>query len=200
DSLRFRYEDSMMAITFAQMGFGSVVTESSATADTDGYVGTLGGLPYHIHPTATPAAYEALEAAIAASEVTVIAFTPPVITLAEAQVLQQADIASAYESAISSPVSFKTSAGLTSQFDADADSQMVLMQAAQGYTLAGSVPAGFYWVAADDTQVPFTLADLSGLYQAMLAQGWSAFQKKQALKAQISAATSVQAVQAVVWA
>ncbi|TDV33878.1 hypothetical protein C7405_110129 [Paraburkholderia caballeronis] len=38
-----------------------------------------------------------------------------------------------------------------------------------------------------------------GLYQAMLAQEWAAFQKKQTLKAQIAAASTVAAVQQVIW-
>lgn len=188
-----------MSVTFSQMGFGSTVTAKSATPATDGYDATFGGLPYHVDPNATPDAFAALEAAIAANEVTVIAYVAPVITLAEAQAMQQAVIAAAYESAISAPVSFKTAGGVTETFDADQGSQTVLMQATQGYGLAGAVPSGFYWVAADNTQVPFTLADLGGLYQAMLAQGWAAFQKKQTLKAQITAATTVAAVQAIVW-
>ncbi|WP_407945730.1 DUF4376 domain-containing protein [Paraburkholderia elongata] len=59
--------------------------------------------------------------------------------------------------------------------------------------------AGFYWKSSDNTEVPFALADLKGLYAAMLAQGWAAFQKLQTFKAQVSTATTVIAVQAVVW-
>jgi hypothetical protein len=66
-----------MSITFAQMGFGPTVTGSSATPAADGYVGTLNAMPYHIHPTATPDAYAALEASIAADAVTVISYVPP---------------------------------------------------------------------------------------------------------------------------
>lgn len=189
----------MTTITFAQMGFGATVTAVSATPATDGYEGTFNGLPYHIHPTATPDAWAALESAIAANEVTVNPYVAPVVTLAEAQASQIEAINLAYENAISQPVSYKTAGGAAEAFDADAGSQTILMQAAQGYTLAGAVPSGFYWVAADNTQVPFTLEDLGGLYQAMLAQGWSAFQKKQTLKAQINAATTVDAVIAIVW-
>jgi hypothetical protein len=119
--------------------------------------------------------------------------------LASAQAAQMATIMSAYQAAISDPVSFTTSGGMTKAFQADPDSQTILMAATQGYTLAGAVPSGFYWVSADNAEVPFTLADLSGLYAATLAQGWSAFQKKQTLKAQIAAATTVATVQAITW-
>lgn len=119
--------------------------------------------------------------------------------LAQAQEAQLALIAASYTAAILQPVAFKTAGGVTDTFQADPGSQTVLMQTTQGYSIAGGVPAAFYWVAADNTHVPFTLTDLEGLYQAMLAQGWAAFQHKQTLKAQINAATTVAAVQAISW-
>lgn len=124
---------------------------------------------------------------------------PVVLTLAQAQTAQAALLNAAYASAVVQPVSYTSKGGVTKTFQADSASQTTLMQATQGYTLTGAVPNGFYWVSADNTQVPFTLADLSGLYQAMLAQGWDAFQKKQSLKAQIKAAATVAAVQAITW-
>lgn len=122
-----------------------------------------------------------------------------VLTLGQAQALQISMINAAYASAVAQPVSYAATCGVTKTFQADSLSQTTLMQATQGYNLAGAVPSGFYWVSADNTQVPFTLADLSGLYQAMLAQGWSAFQRKQTLKLQINEATTVAAVQAIIW-
>jgi hypothetical protein len=62
-----------------------------------------------------------------------------------------------------------------------------------------AVPPGFYWVAADNAKVPFTYADLQGLAQAVGAQGAAAFQRLQALKDQVRAATSVAAVEAITW-
>ncbi|MBB5414118.1 DUF4376 domain-containing protein [Paraburkholderia atlantica] len=119
--------------------------------------------------------------------------------LAAAQAIQSATIDAAYAAAIQQSVSFKTAGGVTETFQADAGSQTVLMQATQGYQIAGATPTGFYWKAADNTPVPFTLTDLQGLYQAILAQGWAAFQKRTNLKAEIAAATSVAAVQAINW-
>jgi hypothetical protein len=62
-----------------------------------------------------------------------------------------------------------------------------------------AVPSGFYWVAADNTKVPFTYADLQGLAQAIGTQGEAAFQHLQALKDQVRAATSIAAVEAITW-
>lgn len=81
------------------------------------------------------------------------------------------------------------------------------MQATQGYAIAGAVPSGFYSKAADNTLIPFTLADLHGLYSATLAQGWTAFQKRTTLKQQIDAVSigngtldqALAAVTAIVW-
>jgi hypothetical protein len=119
--------------------------------------------------------------------------------LAAAQAAQDAVIDAAYASAVTQDVSFKTAAGVTETFQADSTSQTMLMQATQGYQIAGAVPANFFWKASDNVLVPFTLADLEGLYGAILGQGWAAFQKRTTLKAEIAAATTVAAVTAVTW-
>jgi len=124
---------------------------------------------------------------------------PPALTLDEARSAQAALVNAAYESAVVRPISYTTKGGLTKTFQADGISQTTLMQATQGYSLSGAVPSGFYWVAIDNAQVPFTLADLSGLYQAMLDRGWATFQKKQSLKAEIMAAETSTAVLAIAW-
>jgi hypothetical protein len=49
------------------------------------------------------------------------------------------------------------------------------------------------------TQVPFTLADLKGLYNATLAQGSTAFQQPQTLKAQVRNEKTVAATQVINW-
>jgi hypothetical protein len=68
-----------------------------------------------------------------------------------------------------------------------------------GLSKAGATPTGFYWVSADNTQVPFSYADIQGLAAAMLSQGWSAFAHLQAQKAIVNASSTVSAVQGVVW-
>lgn len=120
--------------------------------------------------------------------------------LAVAQASQKAVIDAAYADAVTASVTFKTSAGVDGIFQADSDSQEILAKAVQGYQIAGSVPSGFFWKAADNALVTFTLADLENLYVTMLSQGWAAFQKRTTLKAEISAATTVAAVESVVWA
>lgn len=133
---------------------------------------------------------------------------PPVqMTLPQAQAAQIIAIESAYAAAVQQPLSFTTAASVTTTFQADAASQTLLMQATQGYTIAGAVPAGFYWKAADNTLVTFTLADLQGLYSATLAQGWAAFQKRTTLKQQIGEVSigsgtidqGIAAVKAIIW-
>jgi hypothetical protein len=120
--------------------------------------------------------------------------------LVAAQTAQSAQIDAAYYVAIQQNVTFKTAAGVTATFEADADSQTLVTQAEQGYSIAGATPSGFFWKAADNTIIqPFTLADLQGLYAEILAQGWAAFQKRTNLKTQILAATTVAAVQAINW-
>ena len=118
-------------------------------------------------------------------------------SLAQAQSAQVALVTSAYQVAISASVSFTTSGKVTKTFQADAQSRQNLSDMIAACAGAGATPAGFYWVAADNTQVPFTYADLQGLAAAIGTQGWAAFQRLQAAKAAIAAATSVTAAQAV---
>ena len=120
-------------------------------------------------------------------------------SLAQAQATQIATIESGYQNSIIQPIPFTTAGGVTKTFQTDTNSQSVLMQALTGYNLAGSVPSGFFWLAADNTQVPFTLADLKGLAEAMLGQGFVAFSHKATQKAAIRAATTISAVQAIAW-
>lgn len=122
---------------------------------------------------------------------------PP--ALADAQAAQIAILTDAYNAAIQMPVSFTTAGGVTKIFQADSGSQNVLLIATTGYNMVGATPTGFYWVSSDNTQVPFALADLKGLYGVMLTQGNIAFQQLQTLKAAVRAATTVAAAQAVSW-
>lgn len=120
-------------------------------------------------------------------------------TLAQAQADQIAALAAAYAIAIVQPISFTTAAGVTQSYQADSQSVSNATDSMLGCQAAQSTPQGFYWVAADNTQVPFTYADLQGLAAAFFAQGQRAFVKLQTLKAQVRAATSVDQVTTVVW-
>jgi len=110
--------------------------------------------------------------------------------LASAQAAQIEIIEAAYQNAIQQPVSYMSTA-----FQADLDSQGVLAKS----LVAGSVPVGFFWLDANNTQVSMTFAQLQGLAGAMLVQGQTAFAKKTGLKQQIRAATTAAAVQAIAW-
>ena len=121
------------------------------------------------------------------------------LPLALAQANQRELIESAYAAAIAADVSFTTGAGVTKIYQADADSQSSLKDALIGFTPAGATPSGFYWRSLDNTNVPFTLADLQGLAQAMLGQGWAAFQKRISLLEQVAAATTTSQVEAIMW-
>lgn len=119
--------------------------------------------------------------------------------LANAQSAQIDIIEKAYRAAIYADIAFTTAAGVTQTFQADSGSQGILTKSKARYMETGTTPASFFWQAKDNTQVPFTFADLQGLYNAMFDRGQLAFAKKASLKAQIRAATDVASVQAVVW-
>jgi hypothetical protein len=119
-------------------------------------------------------------------------------TLADAQTSQIASMARSYAGAIAQDITFTTAAAVSKVFQADEQSVSNAQAMLSAYGASG-VPSGFYWVAKDDTQVPFTLTDLQGLAKTMGDQGWSAFQRLQARKASILAAGTIAEVQAVTW-
>lgn len=69
---------------FLDMGFAPTVTACSQDPQVDGYHGMLSGLPYQIHPQATPSTWSALTEAIATKKVAVTAWSPPVVDPADA--------------------------------------------------------------------------------------------------------------------
>lgn len=117
---------------------------------------------------------------------------PNPLPMAKAE--KNSELKAAYQVAISQPVAY-----LSTTFQCDEESQQNLNKALTALTPAGATPAGFYWVDAANNQVPMTLAQLQGLAAAMMTQGWAAFQHLQTLKAQVDAATTADAVQAIVW-
>lgn len=119
--------------------------------------------------------------------------------LADDQAYQTALMEQAYSNAVAQDVTFTTAAGVTKTYQADPDSQDILNKTLNVCKTAGAVPDGFWWKSRDNTQVPFTLADLAGLASAMLDQGWAAFQKLTARKNSITAATTSAAVKAITW-
>ena len=128
---------------------------------------------------------------------------PPDLTaaqlLAQAQASQIATLRQSYGAAIQQAVSYTSKGGVTTTYQADPQSVANLTQMLLAFQAAAATPSGFYWVSLDNTQVPFTYADMQGLAAAFGAQGAAAFQHLQTLKAEAMAATSVSAVQAIVW-
>ncbi|MHB1266279.1 MAG: DUF4376 domain-containing protein, partial [Acidithiobacillus ferriphilus] len=107
-------------------------------------------------------------------------------SLPAAQAAQNALNYASYLAAIQGPVSYTSKGGVTAQYQADPGSVTNLQSTILGFQLAQATPAGFYWVALDNSQVPFEYADLLGLAQAMALQGAAAFAKRQSLKAQVA--------------
>lgn len=110
--------------------------------------------------------------------------------LTEAQTVQISTLEADYNTAIQLPVTY-----MATTFQADLLSQNVLTKS----LVAGSVPADFYWLATNNTQVNMTFAQLQGLAGVMLVQGQVAFAKLQAKKKAVRDATTVSAVQLVSW-
>jgi hypothetical protein len=119
--------------------------------------------------------------------------------LAPAQAVQIRTVTASYNSAINQTVSYTSKVGVTETYDADSTSVNTLTYSILGFQSTQTVPTGFYWVAADNTQVPFEYADLQGLASAIITRNAPLFQQLQTLKTQIKMATSVTAVQAIIW-
>ena len=120
---------------------------------------------------------------------------PPAPTLAQVQAQQIAILNAAYRAAIVAPVSFKTAAGTTASFPQDDQAiqfrDQSLEAGAQAWTLN-------LWLDVNGAPVtPFTYADLQGLSAAMEAADTPAYQDLLAKIAQVTAATTVAAVQAI---
>ena len=112
--------------------------------------------------------------------------------LAQAQIKQKSLIETAYQTAITVPIAY-----MGTTFQADNASQDILVKVLLGMQVVGSTPACFAWMDANNAAVPMTLADLQGLYGAVLTRGQAEFTKKIIAKQAVDAATTVAAVQAV---
>ncbi len=120
--------------------------------------------------------------------------------LSDAQEMQKSSVTSAYKKLKYADISFTTAAGVAADFQADESSRTAIKSAIAVYVDGGiALPDGYYWQAADNSQPAFTAADLSGLLAAIVARDWVDFQKLQALKTEIAAATTIEAVQENTW-
>lgn len=121
------------------------------------------------------------------------------LTREQAQAQQIGVLAAAYQAAIAQPIPFTSHAGVTKTYQADPQSIANLQAMIAAFGATQTVPAGFYWVSLDNTQVPFTYADMQGLAAVLGAQGWAAFQHLQTQKAAVLAAPTAPAALAVKW-
>jgi hypothetical protein len=98
-------------------------------------------------------------------------------SLADLKLDKLRDLETAYAAAIAQPINY-----MGTTFQADPASVELMNRAINVYTAAGSVPEGFWWLDAENTKVPMTLAQLQGLGQAVADRVWTSFQHLQNLK------------------
>jgi hypothetical protein len=114
--------------------------------------------------------------------------------LSDAKSTQVRQASRSFTQAITADIVFSTKAGVKQTFQADKKSQESLRSAIQEYTLSGTVPKGFFWIAKDNTPVAFTLNDLQELSKAIKKREWKIFKALQKTKTAIRSAQSVEAV------
>ena len=115
--------------------------------------------------------------------------------LTAAKTAQIATLSQAYAATIQQPVSFTSAGGVAKIFQTDSDSLNKLQQMITAYS--SGTPTGFYWKSADNTKVPFGLADMKGLALVAGNQGWAAFENLQTKSDSVNTATTVAAVVAI---
>ncbi|WP_164707925.1 DUF4376 domain-containing protein [Paraburkholderia phosphatilytica] len=136
---------------------------------------------------------------IDATDLRYLAFSNPSATVPGAKAAQIAALNSAYQAAITAPVSYTTAAGTTATFNQDATAKSNLQNAMLASEKAGTWPLNLWLSAGGEAVTPFTYADLQGLAAAMEAVDAPDYTQLLSLVAQVNAATTVAAVQAVVW-
>jgi hypothetical protein len=88
------------------------------------------------------------------------------------------------------------------QIACDALSRSDIDAVANSVSLGGNFPEGFpmAWKAVDNTYISIPdVAAFTEMYAAMVAQGTANFNKSQTLKAALAAATTKEAIAAIVW-
>jgi hypothetical protein len=120
-------------------------------------------------------------------------------SLLSVQEIQNSLLQKAYEQAIIQPVLYTSIGGITSTYQADAKSISNITAMQLAFAAIQTVPNGFYWVAEDNTHIPFVYRDIQGLATALGIQGFTSFAHLQIKKAEVLAATTNIAVEAIVW-
>lgn len=124
-------------------------------------------------------------------------------TLLQAQAAQITKLQAAYDAAVSAPVTFKNAAGVTSTYPAGNTliSNGMTAQQMLSTILAGGASAWTLgkWLDTDGVAQTFTFADVQGLAAAVEAVDAPDYMELVSLIAQVQDATTVAAVQAIVW-
>ena len=126
--------------------------------------------------------------------------TPPPANynLSVYQANQIALVANQLQMALVAPYSFTTSGGVTSSFPMDAVSQANYHNAFTAYINGQFIlPSGFFFFDVNEVEVPFTVADIKALYEALVSRGQSAYASYAKAKTDILSATTVSAIQAI---
>ena len=145
-------------------------------------------------PAFDPATHVRNRALVQSVDAVEIAYEVTAHPLPELKAAKIAQMETAYAGAVQQPVSY-----MGTTFQADTGSQAILTSTLVALNAAGAVPGGFGWWDINNAKVPMTLPELNGLAGAMLAQGWAAFQNKQAKKDAARAAATSGQVDAVAW-
>ncbi len=123
----------------------------------------------------------------------------PQVQISLAKASQSALADAAYQATITSSISYTTVAGVTSTYQADAIAVANLQASLAGCAKAQATPTGFFWVALDNSQAAFAYADLQGLAAAIFERGAGAFAHLQTVKGLIRAATTLDAITAIIF-
>ena len=102
-----------------------------------------------------------------------------------------------YRNAINQSVAYTSIGGVTKMYQANELSQYNLLAMSTAY--AAGTPDGFYWLAEDDTKVPFILEDIKALAKIVGDQGWEAFQRLQIKKIEVFTTSSISGINTISW-
>ena len=125
---------------------------------------------------------------------------PSSVLLAQAQSAQIAILQSSAQKAEQAPLTYTTSGGVTATFLMTPHQWTKFMGAYLKYVVKGdALPSGYAFFDQNGKSVAVTVADISGIFDAGMAQIDGAMVKLAGLIAQVNAATTVADVQAIVW-
>lgn len=131
-------------------------------------------------------------------------YTPPAPTAAEllatAQAAQVGIIQASALATETSPLHFTTAANVSGYFPMDARAQIKYLGAYTRYVVhAQTLPSSFAFYDSTGTAIAFTVADIDNFATAGFLQVEASLAKESSLISQIASASTVSAVQAVVW-